>query len=57
MSLVEDANKDTSIETEENKALSDEIHQILLRESAKILVDLSRVPGKKVSQNQNQNLK
>ena len=50
VSLIEDANKDTSIETNENKALSEEIHQILLRESAKILVDLSRVPGKIVSQ-------
>ncbi len=46
-SLTEDSAKDD----DENERLSDELHQILLREAATILVDLSRVPDtKKLSQ-------
>jgi len=45
VSLAEDVKENKDEDSELNKNLSDELRQVLLRESAKILVDLSRSPN------------
>ncbi|MDH3326078.1 MAG: carboxy terminal-processing peptidase [Gammaproteobacteria bacterium] len=52
VSLTEDVADDTAEDAEVNEKLSSELRQVLLREAATILVDISRVPGdNKLSQN------